>query len=60
MLVGCLYLKKILFFNLMDYSFLIKIGYLSLIILSAIIIYLTMIFVLKVIKIEDLKGYIRK
>jgi putative peptidoglycan lipid II flippase len=60
MLAVCFFFNKILFSNLHNFSFIMKIGFLLLIILSSTIIYLTMIFMLKILTINDLKGYIRK
>ena len=60
MLCGCYSLNKIVFINLANSNFLIKLGGLLLIIICCIIIYLTMIFMLKVLSVHNLKGYIKK
>ena len=46
--------------NIENLKFLLKLASLLIIIVSSIIIYLGMIFMLKVLTISDLKGYIRK
>ena len=56
----CYYLNKILLLNVNDISILSKIGLLILILTFCKIIYIGLIFVLKVITIQDLKGYINK
>ncbi len=60
MFCGCYALNKIVFNNLINSDFLLKVGGLFFIIICSKIIYLTMIFVLKVITINDIKGYIQK
>ena len=53
-------LDIVLVVNIADLSSLLKIGSLVLIIVCCKIIYLGMIFMLKVLTIQDLKGYIKK
>ena len=60
LLIVCFFMNQIFFINIHNSSFIIKIWTLSLVIFSCIIIYLSMIFILKVLTISDLKGYIRK
>ena len=60
MFFGCYILNKIFFINLINLNLSIKIGSLLLVVIFSKIIYLTMIFMLKVISIKDLKGYIQK
>ena len=60
MLIGCYTLNEIFFANLDSYDFLIKLGRLFLVIICCKIIYLVMIFMLKVISIEDIKKYTKK
>ena len=60
MVVGCYFLNKVLFVNISGLSSLLKIGSLILIIVCCKIIYIGMIFMLKVLTIQDLKGYIKK
>ena len=60
MLITCILINQIFFVNLENFSFIIKILSLSLTILSCTSVYLSMIFMLKVLTISDLKGYIRK
>jgi len=60
MFVGCYVLNKIIFANLSNFDFLIKLGGLLLIIFCCKIIYLGMIFMLKVLSLQDLKRYIQK
>ena len=60
MLGGCYILNEIVFANLTNFDFSIKVGGLLLIIICCKIIYLTMIFMLKVFSLEDLKRYIQK
>ena len=60
MVVGCYFLNTVLFVNIADLSSLLKIGILAMIIVCCKIIYLGMIFMLKVLTIQDLKGYIQK
>ena len=56
----CFFSNKFLFDNMANLSFLFKLSGLLLIILICKIIYLGMIFMLNVITIQDLKGYIKK
>ena len=51
---------ELVFDDLTNSDFLIKLGGLLLVIISCKIIYLTMIFMLKVLSFRDLKGYIQK
>ena len=60
MLFGCYVLNEIVFDDLANSDFLIKLGGLLLVIISCKIIYLTMIFMLKVLSFRDLKGYVQK
>ena len=60
MLGGCYALNEIVFTSLDNFNFSIKVGCLLLIIICCKIIYLTMIFMLKVLSFQDLKGYIQK
>ena len=60
MYIACYMLNKIVLANLSNFDFLMKVGGLLLIIICCKIIYLTMIFMLKVLSIQDLKGYIKK
>jgi len=60
MLSACYVLNEIVFADLSNSDFSIKLGGLLLIIICCKIIYLTMIFMLKVLSFEDLKRYIRK
>lgn len=60
MLCGCYLLNEIFFANLTNSIFLIKIVNLLFTIICCIIIYLSMIFMLKVISFQDLKRYIKK
>ena len=60
MLCGCYFLNKILHTNLANTAFFIEILNLLFIIICCKIIYLTMIFMLKVVSIKDLKKYIKK
>ena len=60
MLFGCYVLNEIVFDDLANSDFLIKLGGLLLVIISCKIIYLTMIFMLKVLSFRDLKGYVKK
>jgi putative peptidoglycan lipid II flippase len=60
MLSACCVLNEIVFADLSNSDFSIKLGGLLLIIICCKIIYLTMIFMLKVLSFEDLKRYIRK
>ena len=57
---GCHFLNKMIFSNIHDLNLFLQIVSLLLLIICCKIIYLAMIFVLKVIKIQDLKGYIKK
>jgi len=60
MLCGCYFLNEIFFPTLANSEFSIKLGGLLLIIICCKIIYLTMIFMLKVLSVHNLKEYIRK
>ena len=60
MLSGCYVLNEIVFADLSNSDFSIKLGGLLLIIICCKIIYLTMIFMLKVLSFGDLKKYIQK
>ena len=60
MMIGCYFLNELIFTNITDLSTILKVSNLFLIIICSKIIYLVMIFVLKVISIHDLKGYIKK
>ena len=60
MFVVCYFLNIVLFVNITDLSSLLKIGSLVFIVVFCKIIYLGMIFMLKVLTIQDLKGYIKK
>ena len=60
MLCGCYLLNKIFYTNPTSTTFLIEISNLLFIIICCKIIYLTMIFMLKVISFKDLKRYIKK
>ena len=59
MLCGCYLLNEIFFANLTDTNFLKKLTNLLVIIICCKIIYLLMIFMLKVLSLQDLKGYIK-
>ena len=56
----CYSFNNFIFESILDLNFLYKLSGLFLIITFCKIIYLGMIFMLKVITIEDLKGYIKK
>ncbi len=60
MIFGCYILNEMFLDNIENLKFLLKLASLLIIIVSSIIIYLGMIFMLKVLTISDLKGYIRK
>ena len=60
MLSGCYVLNEIVFADLFNSDFSIKLGGLLLIIICCKIIYLTMIFMLKVLSFGDLKKYIQR
>ena len=60
MIFGCYILNEMILDNIENLKFLLKLASLLIIIVSSIIIYLGMIFMLKVLTISDLKGYIRK
>ena len=60
MMGGCYFLNNLFFTNIIDLSTIFKVTNLFLVIISSKIIYLVMIFMLKVISIHDLKGYIQK
>jgi len=57
---GCYTLNKIIFINLNNFNFSLKVGSLLLIIICCKIFYLAMIFMLKVLSLHRLKGYIQK
>jgi len=56
----CYFFNNLLFDSILDLSFLFKLSSLFLIIAFCKIIYLGMIFMLKIVTIEDIKGYIKK
>ena len=60
MLISCYILNKLFLSQLTNSTILLKIGALFFVIICSKIIYLTMIFMLKVLTISDLKGYINK
>jgi len=60
MALGCYFLNLIIFANIQDLSLLFKAGNLFLIIVCCNILYFGMIFMLKVLTIQDLKRYIQK
>ena len=60
MMFSCFTLNKIFFSNLTNYDFIIELGFLLLIIVLCKIIYLSMIFMLKVLSIHELRGYLQK
>jgi putative peptidoglycan lipid II flippase len=60
MLCGCYLLNELLYNNLANNTFLIEISNLLFIIVCCKIIYLTMIFMLKVVSLKDLKRYTKK
>ena len=60
LVIGCYFLNELIFINIADLSTILKILNLLLVILCSKIIYLGMIFMLKVISIQDLKGYIKQ
>jgi len=60
MMFGCYILNKVIFADLINFNLPTKIGGLLLVIILSKIIYLTMIFMLKVISIKNLNGYIQK
>ena len=60
MTLGCYFLNLIIFANIEDSSLLLKVGNLFLILVCCNILYLGMIFMLKVLTIQDLKRYIQK
>ena len=60
MLIGAYTLNEVFFVNLSNLDFSKKLGSLFLVIICCKIIYLTMIFMFKVISLGDLKGYIQK
>ena len=60
MIFGCYVLNEMILDNIENLKFLLKLASLLIIIVSSTIIYLGMIFMLKVLTISDLKGYIRK
>ena len=60
MILGCYFLNALIFENIEDLNSLLKITNLLIIIIFCKIIYLAMIFMLKVISLQDLKDYIKK
>ena len=58
--IACYFLNQVLFANMITHSTLNNIGALIIAITISKIIYTAMIFVLKVLTIDDLKGYIKK
>ena len=60
MMVGCYFLNELIFTNIANLSTILKVSNLFLVIICSKIIYLVMIFMLKVTSIHDLKGYIQK
>ena len=60
MLFACYFLNEIFFADLNNLNFSTKITYLLLIVISCKIIYLSMIFMLKVLSFQDLKRYVQK
>jgi len=60
MISGCYFLNHKIFSNIQDMNLLLKVGSLLLVIICCKIIFLGMIFMLKVLTIQDLKGYIKK
>ena len=60
MLIACYILSILVLNNLTNLSIWLKIGSLLIVIISSKIIYLSMIFMLKVLTISDVKGYIQK
>ena len=60
MIVVCYFLHEKFFANIQDLNLLLKVGILLLILICCKIVYLGMIFMLKVLTIQDLKGYIQK
>ena len=60
MVIACYFLNNFLFSNILDLNTFIKILILLIIIGGSKIIYLAMIFMLKVLTIDDLKRYMRK
>ena len=60
MIVACYYLKQLFFTNIGDLQISIKIVYLVIIMVSCEFIYIVMLFMLKVLTIQSLKGYLKK
>ena len=60
MLVACYFLHQMIFANIQDLNLYQEIGSLLLVIICCKILFLGMIFMLKVLTIQDLKGYIQK
>ena len=60
MMLTCYFLNQLMFTNIADLSTILNVSNLFLVIICSKIIYLLMIFMLKVISIRDLKGYIQK
>jgi len=60
MAVACYFLNKMIFTNIQDLNFHQEIGSLLLVIICCKILFLGMIFMLKVLTIQELKGYIQK
>jgi len=60
MIVVCYFLDRMFFENIQDLNLLLKVVSLLLLLICCKIVYLGMIFMLKVLTIQDLKGYIQK
>ena len=60
LIVTCYFLNKIFFSNMQELNLLQKVGSLLIVIICCKIIYFAMIFMLKVLTIQDVKGYIKK
>ena len=60
MIIACYFLRNLLFLDIGEINIFVQILILFLIIVFCKIIYLAMIFMLKVISITNLKGYIKK
>ena len=59
MSVGCYFINQMIFSNLQDFNLLLQIVSLIFVIICCKIIYLAMIFMLKVLTVQELKGYIQ-
>ena len=59
MSVGCYFINQMIFSNLQDFNSLLQIVSLIFVIICCKIIYLAMIFMLKVLTVQELKGYIQ-